>query len=82
MPDFDLVPRQVPRVETRHRRIVTAIAVPESIPMLERLVPGWISGLYQLTVRLPPSLSAGDAPVVVRIGGLATPDGASIPVRR
>ncbi|MBI3693513.1 MAG: aspartate aminotransferase family protein, partial [Acidobacteria bacterium] len=37
MPDFDLTPRQVPRVETRYRRIVTPIPVPESIPILERL---------------------------------------------
>jgi 4-aminobutyrate aminotransferase/(S)-3-amino-2-methylpropionate transaminase len=33
----ELVPRQVPRVETRHRRIVTPIPVPESIPILEQL---------------------------------------------
>jgi len=37
MPDFDLTPRAVPRVETRHRRIVTPIPVPESVPILERL---------------------------------------------
>ena len=37
MPDFDLTPRHVPRVETKYRRIVTAIPVPESIPILERL---------------------------------------------
>ncbi len=32
-----LVPRKVPLVETTHRRIVTPIPVPESIPILERL---------------------------------------------
>jgi 4-aminobutyrate aminotransferase/diaminobutyrate-pyruvate transaminase/4-aminobutyrate aminotransferase/(S)-3-amino-2-methylpropionate transaminase len=37
MPDFGLTPRAVPRVETRHRRIVTSIPVPESVPILERL---------------------------------------------
>jgi 4-aminobutyrate aminotransferase/diaminobutyrate-pyruvate transaminase/4-aminobutyrate aminotransferase/(S)-3-amino-2-methylpropionate transaminase len=37
MPDFDLTPRPVPRVETQHRRIVTPIPVPESVPILERL---------------------------------------------
>lgn len=46
------------------------------------LTPGWISGLYQFAVRLPTSISNGDVPVVVRIGGLATPEGATIPVRR
>jgi 4-aminobutyrate aminotransferase/(S)-3-amino-2-methylpropionate transaminase len=37
MPDFDLIPRAVPHVETKHRRIVTAIPVPQSIPILQRL---------------------------------------------
>jgi len=32
-----LVPRRVPRVETKYRRIVTEIPVPESIPVLEKL---------------------------------------------
>lgn len=33
----DLVSRTVPKVETKYRRIVTAIPVPASIPMLEKL---------------------------------------------
>ncbi|NQU20056.1 MAG: aspartate aminotransferase family protein [Candidatus Nealsonbacteria bacterium] len=33
----DLTPRKVPRVETRFRRIVTEIPVPESLPILRRL---------------------------------------------
>src|SRR5262245_70090 len=35
--EFSLVPRQVPRVETRHRRIVTEFPAPGSIPTLEKL---------------------------------------------
>ena len=35
--EFTLVPKRVPRVETRHRRIVTDLPVPESLPTLERL---------------------------------------------
>jgi 4-aminobutyrate aminotransferase / (S)-3-amino-2-methylpropionate transaminase / 5-aminovalerate transaminase len=35
--EFTLQPRAVPRVETRYRRIVTDIPVPESLPALERL---------------------------------------------
>jgi 4-aminobutyrate aminotransferase-like enzyme len=35
---FSLEPRGVPRVETRHRRIVTALPVPESLPVLEKLL--------------------------------------------
>lgn len=34
---FRQTPRAVPRVETRYRRIVTALPVPESLPLLERL---------------------------------------------
>ncbi|HYM09970.1 MAG TPA: aspartate aminotransferase family protein [Bryobacterales bacterium] len=37
MPEFDLTPRRVPRVETKYRRIATAIPVPESLSILERL---------------------------------------------
>ncbi len=33
----DLTPRKIPPVRTKYRRIVTAIPVPESIPILERL---------------------------------------------
>jgi len=35
--EFDLIPKRVPRVETRYRRIVTDLPAPESIPLLERL---------------------------------------------
>lgn len=35
--EYSLVPRHVPRVETRYRRIVTDLPVPESLPVLERL---------------------------------------------
>ena len=34
---WDLIPRTVPRVETKYRRITTQIPVPESIPILENL---------------------------------------------
>jgi 4-aminobutyrate aminotransferase/diaminobutyrate-pyruvate transaminase/4-aminobutyrate aminotransferase/(S)-3-amino-2-methylpropionate transaminase len=34
---FSLVPRNVPRVETKFRRIVTDFPVPESVPLIERL---------------------------------------------
>ena len=33
----DLTPREVPLVETKYRRIVTPIPVPESVPILEKL---------------------------------------------
>jgi len=37
MPVQELTPRKVPPVETKYRRIVTEIPVPESIPILKRL---------------------------------------------
>jgi 4-aminobutyrate aminotransferase-like enzyme len=35
--EFDLTPRDTPRVETRFRRIATRFPVPESLPVLEKL---------------------------------------------
>jgi len=35
--EFPLVPRDVERIETRYRRIITKIPVPESIPLLEQM---------------------------------------------
>ena len=35
--EFTLVPQAVPRVDTRFRRIVTQLPVPESLPLLEKL---------------------------------------------
>lgn len=34
---FSLIPKQVKKIETKYRRIVTDIPVPESIPILEKL---------------------------------------------
>ena len=48
MPQFDLTPRSVPRVETAFRRISTDLPVPESVPLLEtlaRLEPVSMRGL-------------------------------------
>ncbi len=35
---YSLEPREVPRVETEHRRIVTAQPAPDAVPILERLL--------------------------------------------
>src|SRR2546430_9442383 len=35
--EFSIVPRQVPRVETQYRRIVTPLPHPDSVPTLEKL---------------------------------------------
>ena len=35
--EFSITPRTVPRVETKYRRIVTALPHPDSVPTLEKL---------------------------------------------
>jgi 4-aminobutyrate aminotransferase/(S)-3-amino-2-methylpropionate transaminase len=50
---YSLTPRAVPRVETAHRRIVTPLPVPESVPLFERLE------------RFEPSSMQGQPPVVI-----------------
>lgn len=46
------------------------------------LAPGAITGLYQINVRIPTTATDGDVPIVLRIGGVDSPAGATIPVRR
>jgi 4-aminobutyrate aminotransferase/(S)-3-amino-2-methylpropionate transaminase len=50
---YSLVPRDVPRVQTAHRRIVTRLPVPESLPIFERLE------------RFEPSSMQGQPPIVI-----------------
>jgi 4-aminobutyrate aminotransferase / (S)-3-amino-2-methylpropionate transaminase / 5-aminovalerate transaminase len=50
---YPLVPREVPRVTTAHRRIVTKLPVPESLPIFERLE------------RFEPSSMQGQPPVII-----------------
>jgi 4-aminobutyrate aminotransferase/(S)-3-amino-2-methylpropionate transaminase len=50
---YSLEPRDVPRVETRHRRIVTRLPVPESLPIFQRLE------------RFEPSSMQGQPPVII-----------------
>ena len=53
---------------------------PENI-LYAGLAPGSISGLYQFNVRIPETVRAGDAPVVIEVGGARTQTGLTIPVR-
>jgi 4-aminobutyrate aminotransferase-like enzyme len=50
---YSLVPRDVPLVDTPHRRIVTKLPVPESVPIFERLE------------RFEPSSMQGQPPVII-----------------
>jgi uncharacterized protein (TIGR03437 family) len=44
--------------------------------------PGFISGLYQINVRVPVSAPDGDLPISVRIGGVTSAPGITIPVKK
>ncbi|MEK7405890.1 MAG: choice-of-anchor V domain-containing protein [Acidobacteriota bacterium] len=46
------------------------------------LSPGSISGLYQLNLRIPDSAPDGNVPVEIRVGGVASQAGTTIPVKR
>src|SRR3954451_4891852 len=35
--EFSIIPREVPHLETKHRRIVTPLPHPDSVPVLEAL---------------------------------------------
>ena len=50
---YSLIPVSVPRVQTAHRRIVTELPVPESLPVLQELE------------RLEPSSMQGQPPVII-----------------
>ncbi|MBC8166051.1 MAG: hypothetical protein H7Y20_09275 [Bryobacteraceae bacterium] len=46
------------------------------------IVPGSISGLYQINVRVPSTVAEGEIPVTMTVGGVTSPAGTTIPVRR
>jgi uncharacterized protein (TIGR03437 family) len=46
------------------------------------VAPGLISGVYQFSIRIPNGVPGGDVPVTIRIGGVQTQDGATIPLVR
>jgi len=45
------------------------------------VAPG-LAGLYQINLRIPGNVPAGDQPVVARIAGVATPEGAFLTIQR
>jgi uncharacterized protein (TIGR03437 family) len=66
----------------RDRLTVTigGITLTEADVLYAGLAGQSISGLFQFNLRLPQSLSAGDVPVVIRIGGVQTQANATIPI--
>ena len=57
------------------------VALPASDILYLGLVPGSISGLYQLNIRIPTTAPEGNLPLVVTIGGQQTQSGATMPVQ-
>jgi uncharacterized protein (TIGR03437 family) len=62
------------------RVTIGGTTVPDADVIYAGLVPGSISGLYQLNVRLPATLAAGNVPVTMTVGGVTSPAGTTIPV--
>ncbi len=56
--------------------------VPAADVQFAGATPGSINGLYQINVRVPATAADGDVPVSVRIGGVDSPPGSTIPVER
>jgi uncharacterized protein (TIGR03437 family) len=44
--------------------------------------PGFISGLYQINIRIPDSAADGDLPISVQMGGNTSASGITLPVKR
>lgn len=70
-------------ISTTGRVTITmgSTALPESEVLYSGLAPGNISGLYQINVRIPATVSNGDLPVTMSIGGVQSAAGTTIPVR-
>lgn len=60
---------------------VGGTALPAADVTYSGLTPGQISGLYQINAKMPATLSAGDVPITISIGGMTSPAGTTIPVR-
>ncbi len=72
----------LPRLQAPVSVTIGSLTLRDQDVMYAGLSPGSITGLYQLNVRIPDSAADGDIPVVVRVGGLQTQDGATIAIKR
>lgn len=75
-------PDERARIRDRFTVLVGGAALAASDILYAGLAPGAISGLYQFNIRLPASISDGEVPIVVEIGGQRSQSNATIPVRR
>lgn len=56
--------------------------VPATDVLYAGVVPGAISGLYQINLRVPATVGDGEVPIGLAIGGVSSPSGTTITVRR
>jgi uncharacterized protein (TIGR03437 family) len=68
-----------PRLRDTPTVVIGGITLAPADVLYSGLTPQSISGLIQFNVRIPASVTPGDVPVSVRIGGMETPP-ATIPV--
>jgi uncharacterized protein (TIGR03437 family) len=61
---------------------IGGLTVPSSDIQFAGTTPGSISGLYQINVRIPATAPDGDVPVSVTMGGITSPAGSTIPIKR
>ena len=81
VPSGALAPNQAISITGRVTVTVGGTTLSDADVLYAGLAPGNISGLYQINVRLPATLSSGDVPVTISIGGVQSVAGTTIPVR-
>ncbi len=59
---------------------VGGITVPAADLLYAGVSPGSISGLYQINLRVPMNLGAGDQPIRIRLGSLESTGGTTLPI--
>jgi uncharacterized protein (TIGR03437 family) len=74
------LPAAVAPIESAVTVTVGGITLGASDVIYAGLAPGSISGLYQINVRVPMNLGAGDQPVRMRLAGVESAAGTTIPI--
>jgi uncharacterized protein (TIGR03437 family) len=76
------MPTRVTSLSSRITVTIGGTAVPASDILYAGVVPGMISGLYQINVRIPASVADGNVPVTVSVGGATSAAGTTLPIQR
>ncbi|MGH9666999.1 MAG: hypothetical protein ACRD9L_21450, partial [Bryobacteraceae bacterium] len=76
------IPSEAARVTAPTNVMIGGISIAPSDIQYVGLSPQSICGLDQVNVKLPESLPDGDAPVSISVGGMQSPAGTTLPVKR